>query len=179
MADSLALDLVSKGVCTDQLVITVGYDIENMASSAAGAAGHEIVADAYGRRMPRQAHGSISLDRYTSSGERILKAAVELFTRIVDPALTVRRLYVVAYHVIPAEQIPRNDQEQQLSMFSDPEKEQNEKLEEERLSQELSMQEAMLAIRSRFGKNAILKGMNLEEGATTVKRHGQIGGHRA
>lgn len=179
MTDSLALDLVAKKLYTDQLVLTIVYDIENMYTGKASSV-KEYSVDMYGRMMPKQAHGSINLERYTSSTDLLLKAATELYDRITDPRLTVRRIYVVANNTLPESLIPAEPAEQQLSMFTDFKADQARKKEEEgRLKEERSVQEAMLAIRERYGKNAILKGMNLEEGATEKKRHGQIGGHRA
>ncbi len=180
MAEVLSMDLVAKDLLTKQIVLTVVYDVENLKSKDGKAAYKgELTADFYGRLMPRHAHGSINLSRYTSSTEMIMEAVAELFCRIVDRKLTVRRLYVVAAGTLPESRAPKESGEEQLSMFTDYAGEEKRKAEEEeRLREEKSMQQAMLAIRRKYGKNAIVKGLNLEEGATTIKRNGQVGGHR-
>ncbi|MBR0114918.1 MAG: DNA methylase [Firmicutes bacterium] len=180
MADLLSLDLVSKGLVTKQMVITVGYDVENVNKPALKAAlAGTVASDWYGRLVPKMAHGSINLDRYTSSTDMILSAVTELFDRIVDPRLTVRRMYVVANGTLPESEAPKGSGEEQLSIFTDIKKEDARRAEEDqKLKDERRVQEALLAIRERYGKNSILRGMNLEEGATAAKRNGQIGGHR-
>lgn len=182
MADLLTLDLVRKGLVTDQIVITVGYDIENLTDPARrkrykGA----IKLDSYGRAVPEPAHGSQNLGRYTASTKLILQAVTELADKLVDKNLLVRRLTIVANHVIPEADTPKaQKQREQLELFKDYATEQAQKEAEEiQLSKERNMQHAMLCIRSKFGKNAILRGMNLEEGATTRDRNSQIGGHKA
>lgn len=174
MADSLSLDLVDKGLTADQIVLTVGYDIENLSSpeKLAGYSG-EIKSDFYGRLLPKSAHGSVNLERRTSSSRLILKAVTELYNEIVCENFTVRRMYVVANHILGegAESVP-----EQQSLFTDFEKIERE---ERTLSREANMQRALLKIKKRYGKNAILRGMDLEEGATAVSRNMQVGGHRA
>ncbi|MBQ7708408.1 MAG: Y-family DNA polymerase [Bacteroidales bacterium] len=161
MTDLLALDLVDKKLVTDQLVLHLGY--ENTPVK-----GYEgpIVADWYGRPTPKPAHGSINLPGATASTALLLKAAMELFQHIVNPDLMVRRIYVVAAHVFPEEKATGI----QLGLFEEMPVD---------LEKERRQQEAILEIRRRFGKNAILKGMNFEEGATTRDRNNQIGGHKA
>ena len=182
MADLLALDLVEKGLVTDQIVITVGYDIENLTDPVRrrqyqGA----ITTDAYGRAVPAHSHGSHNLGRYTSSTKLILQAVNEQADRLVDMNLLVRRLNIVANHVIPEDKAPQQEQSmQQLDLITDYEAEAARKEEEEaQLHKERKMQQALLSIRGKFGKNAILRGMNLEAGATTRDRNEQIGGHKA
>ncbi len=182
MTDLLVLDLVEKRLVTDQMVLTVGYDIENLTDPAREAAYRgEIETDPYGRRVPKKAHGSINLGGHTSSTKKIMDAVTELYDRIVDPALLVRRMYVVANHVLSEEDAPKKSTEgEQLNLFTDyraEEKKQQE--EEEALARERRIQEAALAIKKKYGKNALLKGMNLEEGATAKDRNAQIGGHKA
>ena len=173
MADSLVLDLVQKGLLTDQLVLAVGYDVENLASPEARAAFHGIIErDGYGRALPRGAHGSQNLDRHTASTKRITEAAVALFERIANPALTVRRITIAANHVRLEQEL--SHAATQLSLFSDAEATRESETDRER-----RQQEAILAIRSRFGKNAILKGTNLQEAATARERNEQVGGHKA
>ncbi len=182
MADLLVLDLVDKGLVTDQMVLTVGYDVENITNPARCRKYRgPVVTDGYGRSIPKQAHGSINLDGYTSSTKKILCAVSELFDRIVDSSLLVRRMYVVANHVIPEADVPKKTGGgEQLDLFTDYVAEaEKQKAEEAALERERKMQQAMLTIKKKFGKNAILKGMNLEEGATAKDRNEQIGGHKA
>ncbi len=169
MTDLLVLDLVDKGLVTDQMVLTVGYDREGIPADYQG----PFTTDQYGRRIPKHAHGSINLGRYTSSTKQILEAATALFDRIVDPRLQVRRLNIVANHVLPEAQAAGAERPLQLDLFSDPG--QQEKAD----AREKGLQQAMLHIKKKYGKNAILKGMNLEDGATAMDRNGQIGGHKA
>lgn len=182
MADMLALDLVDKGLVTDQIVITVGYDIENLIDSERSRDySGEIVKDHYGRRVPKPSNGTINLSGYTSSSKQVINAASELFDRIVNKELLIRRLNITANHVINEASIPKADPEhEQLDMFTDyaalEAKCEQEKAELER---EKRIQQAVLTIKKKFGKNAILKGMNFEEGATAKDRNDQIGGHRA
>lgn len=182
MADQLSLDLVSKRLMTNQIVVTIGYDRANLAtqeqkSQYRGA----ITKDHYGRDVPVHAHGTQNLERYTSSSKEIVKATGELFDRIADKKLLVRRLNVVVTHVIPEDKVPQaEDAVEQLDFFTDyaAKQAEQEKKNAERV-RERKRQEAMLAIKKKFGKNAILKGMNLEEGATARDRNEQIGGHKA
>ena len=182
MADSLVLDLVDKGLVTDQIVLTVGYDIENLTDPTRRAKYHgTIETDRYGRQIPKQAHGTINLDGYTSSTRRIMCAVTELYDRIVDKDLLVRRMYVVANHILPEADAPKkNDSSVQLDLFTDYAAEaEKQKIEDAALERERKIQAATLAIKKKYGKNAILKGMNLEEGATAKDRNAQIGGHKA
>ena len=182
MTDLLVLDLVSKHLMADQIVLTVGYDIENITDPARRQEYHgEIETDYYGRLVPKKAHSSINLGGYTSSTKRIMKATAELFDRIVDPSLLVRRMYVVANHVLPEDKIPSNSTEpEQLDLFTDyAAVEAKKKADGEEEAKERRIQEAELAIKKKFGKNAILKGMNLEKGATAKERNAQVGGHKA
>ena len=182
MADLLVLDLVDKGLVTDQIVITVGYDIENLTDPERSRKYHgTVVKDHYGRQIPKQAHGSINLDGHTSSTRKIMCAVSKLFDRIVDKNLLVRRMYVVANHVLPEADAPKkNDGAVQLDLFTDyAAEEEKQKVEDAALERERKIQAATLAIKKKYGKNAILKAMNLEEGATAKDRNAQIGGHKA
>lgn len=176
MADLLSLDLVEKRLITDQIVLTVGYDVENLADpqKRLGYDG-EIKSDHYGRALPKSAHGSINLGGFTSSTKKIVETVTGLYERIVRKSFTVRRMYIVANHVISEESAVDSEPEQ-LDLFTDYERLENER---KMLSREKELQRAVLRIKHRFGKNAILKGMNFEEGATTIARNGQVGGHRA
>lgn len=182
MADQLSLDLVSKRLMTNQIVVTIGYDRANLATQEQknqyrGA----ITKDHYGRDVPVHAHGTQNLERYTSSSKEIVKATGELFDRIADKKLLVRRLNVVAAHVIPEDKVLQaEDAVEQLDFFTDyAAKQAEQEKKDAELARERKRQEAMLAIKKKFGKNAILKGMNLEEGATARDRNEQIGGHKA
>ena len=181
MTDLLVLDLVEKNLVTDQMVLTVGYDIENVKDDA-GRKNYtgKIEVDRYGRKVPKQAHGSINLNRKTSSTKLITDAVMELYDRIVDKNLSVRRMYVVANHVEDAGNAIAGEPYEQINLFTDfgSGKEEKEK-ENEMLEREKRRQQAIIGIRNKFGKNAILKGMNFEEGATTIERNNQVGGHRA
>ena len=181
MTDMLVLDLVDKRLVTDQMVLTVGYDIENLSDPQKRSAYHgEITKDPYGREMPKQAHGSINLGGKTSSTKRIIAAVMELYDRIVDKNLTVRRMYVVANHVVDESTVSDEPVCEQLDLFTDYAGEQERQREEsEALARERKIQETLLTIKKRYGKNAILKGMNLQEGATAKERNEQIGGHKA
>lgn len=181
MTDMLVLDLVDKRLVTDQMVLTIGYDIENLTDPQKRRAFHgEITKDSYGREVPKQAHGSINLGRKTSSTKLIVAAVMELFDRIVDSNLTVRRMYVVANHVVDEGTVSEEPVCEQLDLFTDYAGEQERQREEsESLARERKIQETLLTIKKRYGKNAILKGMNLQEGATAKERNEQIGGHKA
>ncbi len=182
MTDLLVLDLVDKGLATDQIVLTVVYDVENLTDPERSVRFHgEIEKDPYGRIMPKKAHGSINLDGYTSSTKNILEATGKLFDRIVDHSLLIRRIYVVANHVLAENDAEKRGEEcVQLDLFTDYEAAEKKKAKEIAfLEKEKRLQQATLSIRKRFGKNAILKGMNLEEGATAKERNEQIGGHKA
>ncbi|MBR2284895.1 MAG: DNA methylase [Ruminococcus sp.] len=174
MTELLVLDLVRKGLVTDQIVLTVGYDHTGIPGDYNG----ELKTDRYGKKIPKQAHGSINLGRQTSSTKIIVEKAMELYDRIVDDKLLVRRMYVVANHIVPASEA--KEEVLQYSLFDDVEAlERQREQEETALKREHSLQEAMLHIKDRFGKNAILKGLNFQEGATTRERNGQVGGHKA
>ena len=182
MAEQLALDLVSKKLMTDQIVLTVGYDIENLTDPARRNRYHgPIVKDHYGREVPKHAHGTERLNDYTSSTKKIMGAATALFDRIVNTDLMVRRLNIVAGRVISeSEAMTREGEFEQMDLFTDyAAVEARRKQEQAELDRERKMQEVMLTIKNKYGKNAILKGMNLEEGATGKDRNEQIGGHRA
>ena len=173
MAQGLALDLVAKGLVTDQIVMTVGYDVENRDYRG------EFTTDRYGRRMPKHAHGTHNLGRQTSSEKLISQAVAALFDKIVDQTLLVRRLYLTATHVVP-EGEKKPPAFEQMSLFSDYEAEKSRReAEEAELEREKRRQQALIAIKGKYGKNAILKGMNFEEGATAKERNETIGGHKA
>lgn len=181
MTDLLVLDLVEKELATDQIVITVGYDIENLTDKDRKTTYKgEVTIDRYGRRIPKHAHGTINLKYKTSSTRLIMEAAMELYDRIIDRKLLVRRITVVAAKLARETDVKLYPDFEQLDMFTDYDALEKEREEEqEALEKEKKLQHAMLDIKNKFGKNAIVKGMNLEEGATTIKRNAQIGGHKA
>ncbi len=181
MTDLLALDLVEKRLVTDQMTLTVGYDIENLTDPVRRKKYKgEVTVDRYGRRIPKHAHGSVNLDRQTSSSELIISAVLKLYDEITDKNLLVRRISVTAGRVVSEDLAREKENFEQLELFTDYEaREKEKKKEEERLQRERRMQEAVLDIKKKFGKNAVLKGMNFEEGATARERNRQIGGHRA
>ena len=181
MADSLALDLVDKKLMTDQIVLTVGYDVENLSDPGIrGGYSGAVTTDRYGRQIPKHANGTANLGKYSSSSKLIIDAASGLFERIADKKLLIRRLYLTANRVKGEGSVPEDIGGEQLDIFTDYTKEEEKrKAEALELARERKKQEAMLDIKRKYGKNAILKGMNLEEGATAQDRNQQIGGHKA
>lgn len=170
MAELLALDLVDKKVTTNQIVLTLNYDTENIKKGYKG----EITVDGYGRKIPKHAHGTSNINRFTSSSKLVVNAAMDVFYRIVDRSLSVRKVSICANHITDENKTePANVQ---LDLFTDYSKI---KAEEDALKKERSLQNAMLRIQKRYGKNAILKGTNLQDCATTVERNNQVGGHKA
>lgn len=179
MADSLALELVDKKLVTNQMTLTIGYDKENLSKGSKRYAG-EITTDRYGRAIPKHAHGTENLERYTSSSREMMMAAERLYNRIANPALLIRRLNLTANHVSDETSVMQKETYEQLNLFTDyEEKEKQKKQEDTVLRREKKMQEAMLTIKKKYGKNAILKGVHYEEGATGRERNNQIGGHKA
>lgn len=181
MADLLTLDLVDKKLVTDQLVLTVGYDKENLTDPAIRKRYHgPVTTDHYGRQIPKHAHGTENLDSQTSSTRLITEAVLRLYDRIINPSLLIRRIYLTANNLIPEDEKSLNISWEQLDLFTDYKAlEMQQKKEAAVLEREKKMQQAVLDIKKKFGKNAILKGMNLQEGATARERNGQIGGHKA
>lgn len=175
MADAVALQLVDKKCVTDQITINICYDIENVGKSFDGI----VKTDRYGRKVPKEAHGTQNIE-YTSSARAIIKAALEIFDRIADPTLTVRRVNINVNHIIGENQIKNENKFEQLDLFSDPEAVLLErKAETKKLKNERSIQDAVIELKKRYGKNAVLKGMNFLDGSTARNRNDQIGGHRA
>ncbi len=181
MTDLLVLDLVEKRLVTDQMVLTIGYDTDNLSNAKIkNAYKGEITIDRYGRRIPKHAHGTANLSCPTSSTRLITDAVMKLYDQIINPKLLIRRVTVAANHLLDETQIRETEQFEQLDLFTDYaalEKERKE--EKERLARERKLQEAMLSVKKKYGGNAMLKGMNLQEGATTRERNNQIGGHKA
>jgi DNA polymerase V len=177
MTELLVLDMVDKGLVTDQLTLTLGYDIENLTDpNIRKQYKGEVTTDHYGRKVPKHVHGTANIHRQTSSTKLIMDAIMELFDRIADPALLVRRVTLNATRVIPRSSVPIQGQSQQFSFFDDPDTAKREE-EDAQLEREHRRQKAMLTIQKKYGKNAILKGVNFMDGATTRERNQQIGGH--
>lgn len=180
MADLLSLDLVKKHIVTDQLILTVVYDIENLTNKEISSKYKgEIITDHYGRKIPKSAHGTKSLLRATASTKQIISAFMELYDEVVNKDLLVRKIYVVAGRVKDEKEAMQEVKFQQMDMFSDFGLLEEEKEDTRQLEKEQKIQEALLKIKDRYGKNAVLKGMNFEEGATAKERNAQIGGHKA
>lgn len=180
MADSIALELVDKGLTTNQLVLEAGYDVESLNKAGTRYEGR-VDLDRYGRRVPHHAHGTTTLARHTSSGRLISEAVAALYDRIVNPDLLLRRLTLTAGRLaIENELTCRESAPVQLDLFTDyDEQERILRNESEILAREHRRQEAILGIKKKFGKNAILRGLNFAEGATQRERNDQIGGHKA
>ncbi|MBQ3899353.1 MAG: DNA methylase, partial [Lachnospiraceae bacterium] len=179
MAELLSLDLVRKGMVTDQIVLTIGYESVKDAKSLGSFEG-ELTLDRYGRITPKHAHGTYNLDIKTSSTKLIREAAGSLYERIMDKDLCMRRLSIAACNIIPESEAKDEEEYEQLSLFTDFEKEQEERRKREVfLEKEKNLQKASLEVKQKYGKNAIIKGMNLLDGATTITRNAQIGGHKA
>ena len=176
MTELLTLDLVEKNLVTNQIVLTVGYDIENLTDPyISNSYNGEITIDRYGRKIPKHAHGTINLDHKTSSTKIIMEATMKLYERIMNKKLLVRRINITANNVVDEETAKQEKTFEQIDLFTNYQ-EKVEKRKEEQTEKEL--QKAMIDIKKKYGKNAILKGMNLQEGGTTIERNGQIGGHK-
>ncbi|MBQ2938183.1 MAG: DNA methylase [Clostridia bacterium] len=180
MTDLLVLDLVEKNLVTNQIVLTIGYDIDNLIiSDIRNSYNGEITTDRYGREIPKHAHGTINLKEKTSSTKLIMEAVDGLYDRIINKNLLVRRINIVANNVVKESEIAKDNNEEQISLFIDYEKQKKEKkIEHEKRKEENNLQHAILDIKKKYGKNAILKGMNLEKDGTTIERNTQIGGHK-
>ena len=176
MAELLSLDLVGKRLITKQIILTIGYDIENLTdNNIRELYNGEITTDRYGRKIPKHAHGTINLDHKTSSTKIITEAVMKLYERIMDKRLLSRRINITANNVVDENQFMNEKNSEQLNLFVDYKKKdielQNEK-------EEKQLQKAVIDIKRKYGKNAIIKGMNLQEAGTTIERNGQIGGHK-
>lgn len=177
MTELLCLDLVAKKIVTNQIVLTIGYDIDNLTNPEIRKKYKgEVTTDYYGRQIPKHSHGTQNLNIYTSSTKKIMKATLELFERIYNKDLLSRRINITANNLITENEGNKINSCRQLSIFDNEETAKNE---ESDLAKERRLKETELAIQKRYGKNALLKGTNLQEGATTKERNGQIGGHKA
>lgn len=173
MIDSLALDLVEKRLVTKQIVLTINYDKENIVNYKG-----EITTDYYGRKIPKHAHGTTNLDRYTSSSKLLTEYILKLYDRIVDKGLTIRKINISLTNVINEDIADLKPQVKQLDIFSNFEDDHEKQLQLD-LEKEKRVQEATLEIKKKFGKNALLKGRDYEEGAKAKERNETIGGHKA
>lgn len=170
----LVLDLVDKHLVTNQLVLDIGYDINNLTDTNIKYQG-EITIDRYGRNVPKHAHGTENLDYKTSSNKIISKAILKLYDRIIDNRLFTRRITITANNVVNEIQAEKDNNYEQMDLFTNyNEKEQK----REKEMKERDLQKSILYIKKKFGKNAILKGMNFENGGTTIERNEQVGGHK-
>ncbi len=181
LTDLLSLELLDKGLAAGQIVLTVGYDADNLKDPQLRGQYHgPVTADRYGRRVPKHAHGTENLNRPSSSGRLLGEAVTALYDRLVNPALLIRRINVTAGRIVREEEIRKEPAYEQLNLFTDYKKEEKKREKEQQaLEREKKMQQAMLEIKKKYGKNAILKGMSLQEGAVAGERNRQIGGHKA
>ena len=181
MADQLSMDLVRKGLFTDQVVLDVTYDVDNLKGERGENYRGEVSVDWYGRQVPKGVHGSHNLDRHTSSTRKIVEAATEIYDRIVDPDLLVRRFGIAVMHLLTQAELDEGEPEfEQMSFLVDYEERDRKRAEEQaELVREQKVQKALLNIRDKYGKNAIVRGMNMKDGATAMERNEQIGGHKA
>ena len=182
MAESMALDLVAKRLVADQIVLTVSYDAECLTRPEIRATYHgEITTNYYGKAVPKHAHGTSNFDMPTSSSQKLMKTTAALYDSLVNPSLLIRRLNLTVNHVVPeATVLTQKEEPRQLDLFVDYEAlEKQRQAEQAQRDKERRLQEAQLTIKKRYGKNAILRGLNFEEGATAKERNAQIGGHKA
>lgn len=175
MTELLALDLVEKGLVTNQIVLEIGYDVDNLKNQAISSKYNgEITTDKYGRKVPKHAHGTINIDHQTSSSKVLTEHIIKLYEQIINKQLLVRRINITVNNVVN-ENMVKNSNYEQINLFVDY-KEVSKKREKEEAEKEI--QKAMINIKSKYGKNAIIKGMNLQKEGTTIERNGQIGGHK-
>ena len=181
MADAASFDLIEKNLVTDQIVLTIGYDVESLTNTKISSVYKgKIRTDHYGRKVPEHSHGTINIERPTSSSTILIKKVADLYDRIVNPNLLIRRLTLSLNHLIDEEKIDKYKYAVQLDLFSDyDETKRQQDLELKQLSKERRRQEALLDLRKKFGKNVVLRGLNYAEGATQKDRNKQIGGHKA
>jgi DNA polymerase V len=178
MVEGLSLDLARKGLVTNQLVLTVGYDVNSLElvnNDGKKLYDGEITIDRYGRKIPKHAHGTANIDHKTSSTKILTEAVVDLYERIINPDLLTRRLNITANNLESEVEAKSKIEYEQINLFTDYKSIEKKKKKEE---QEKNLQSTVLELKKKFGKNIILKGMNFEEGGTAIDRNSQIGGHR-
>ena len=180
MAEGLSLDLVRKRLVTNQIVLTIGYDHESLIDPVISKKyTGEVTIDRYGNKIPKHGHGTENLSHHTASTKTIMDAAMRLFDRIANEILLVRRINITANNVLPESKIPEEEKFEQIDLFNDyKEEKKNKETQEKKEQAEKNIQKAMLGIKQKYGKNAVVKGMNLQEGGTAMDRNRQIGGHR-
>ena len=179
MCDLLVLDMVDKGVATNQLTLTIGYDADSLKNPSRPYLG-EVTVDYYGRAIPKHAHGSVNFPLHTSSTEEIMEGVLKLYDRIINPNLLIRRVNISVNNLIRESERCDDIENEQMDLFTDYDKKDREKkAKQARYDREKSKQNALIAIKKKYGGNAVLRGMNLTEGATTIDRNKQIGGHKA
>ena len=179
MCDALVLDMVDKGIATNQVVLTIGYDAESLADPSRTYDG-ETTTDFYGRRVPKHAHGSANFPRHTSSTDEILRKTLELYDRIIDSALLIRRVNICVNNLVSESERDNLSGYEQMDFFTDyTQLEKEKRCEKERYVREKQRQNALIKIRKKYGGNSILRGTSFEEGATAIDRNSQIGGHKA
>ena len=176
MADALSLDLAEKGMMTDQLVLMLGYDKESLSGRKYKG---EVVSDHYGRAIPKHSRGTVNLRRFTASSKEITAAVTELFESIAEPKLLFRRLNIAACNVVYEDEIAVYERCEQLDIFTIAADQHEHEVREKSFQKERAIQQAMLKIKHRYGKNAVLRGMNYLDGGTARERNSTIGGHRA
>ena len=177
MADSLSLDLTAKRLVTKQLVLHIQYDVSNLDNLNIRYNG-EIVKDMYGRKMPKPAHGTINLDYYTSSTKILVNKCIELYDLIINKKLLIRKINVTACNLINEDKNINNMVSEQLDLFGSIENTLNKIQDKNKEKEDNKLQHTIIDIKNKYGKNSILKGMNLEEGSTAIDRNGEVGGHK-
>ena len=180
MANEIVLDMVQKHFVTDMLVLTVEYDVENLKNAEFSKNYNgEIKEDRYGRKVPKPEHGTFRLDKKTFSTRIISEGFVYLYDEIINRNLLIRKIYLTVGNLTDEKELKQENQYEQVNLFTNygklAEKEKEEKV---KLEKEKKIQNTIIDLKNRFGKNAIIKGMDLEEDATTIQRNGQIGGHQ-
>lgn len=176
MTENVSLELVYKKLVTSQMILTIEYDVENLLNPEISKLyDGEITIDRYGRKIPKHAHGTINLSHSTSSTQIITKAIAELYERIINKNLLVRKIYVIANKVLPEDKVKSENKFEQINLFSNYEEEKTNKIKEQK---EKKIQETILDIKNKYGRNAIIKGMDLQENATSIARNKQVGGHQ-
>ena len=179
MIDLLSLDLTDKHLVTKQLVLDIGYDIENLTNPAIKKMYNgEITIDNYGREVPKHSHGTINLDYNTSSSKVLSKKCIELYDRIVNKNLLIRKINITACNIIDEDIVEKEVVHEQLNLFSSSDDSEQKIEDKKRQKEDNKLQHVLLDIKNKYGKNSILKGMNLEEGGTTIDRNNQVGGHK-
>ena len=176
MSDSLALDLTEKHLVTYELFLGIGYDASSVHDDDFDGA---VSTDWYGRKVPSSAHGSVSLDYRTNSAAMLRKAFFSLYEKITNPSLKVRRVNLTALNIVDESKAGKVVKNEQTSLFDSAREEKDDAAWKRAMEKEHKAQEAILKVRQKYGKNAVVKGMDLEEGATGRQRNAQIGGHKA